>query len=141
MGLLDWLFGAGLSGTRNNRKRVFISFAYEDIQYRDYLVLQACDHRSPFDFINMSVKEPWPEHVWKQMCRRKIARCNKMIVLLSQHTAKSHGVRWEVQCAKELGVKMVAMYIKRDQWCSVPGILVDVKRMKWTWDNLERFLE
>ena len=55
MGFLDWLFGID-EKKKDTRKRVFISFAIEDIQYRDYLVDQARKKHSPFDFIDMSVK-------------------------------------------------------------------------------------
>lgn len=56
MGLLDWLFGTA-EKKKETRKRVFISFAIEDVQYRDYLVDQARKKHSPFDFIDMSVKK------------------------------------------------------------------------------------
>jgi hypothetical protein len=52
MGFLDWLFGEDKS-RKDGRKRIFISFAIEDIQYRDYLVKQARSEHSPFDFIDM----------------------------------------------------------------------------------------
>lgn len=55
MGLLEWLFGNG-TYKKDTRKKVFISFAIEDIEYRDYLVEQARKKHSPFDFIDMSVK-------------------------------------------------------------------------------------
>ncbi len=39
-----------------SRKRVFIAFAAEDKNYRDFLVGQARNENSPFDFVDMSVK-------------------------------------------------------------------------------------
>lgn len=56
MGFLDWLFGTEET-KKETRKRVFISFAIEDVEYRDYLVDQARKKHSPFDFIDMSVKK------------------------------------------------------------------------------------
>ena len=42
--------------------RVFISFAAPEDNYaRDFLVGQARNNRSPFEFVDMSVKEPWSE--------------------------------------------------------------------------------
>jgi hypothetical protein len=61
------------------RKRVFISFAAEDIRYRDFLVGQARNESSPFEFVDMSVKQPWDSQ-WKTNCRRKIRGCDGMIV-------------------------------------------------------------
>jgi hypothetical protein len=40
-------------------KRVFISFAIEDSNLRDLLIGQAKNKRSTFEFIDMSVKQPW----------------------------------------------------------------------------------
>ena len=51
---------------KNNR--IFIAFAKEDATYRDLLVGQAKNNKSPFDFVDMSVKEPWDDN-WKTRCR------------------------------------------------------------------------
>ncbi|MFN9711126.1 MAG: hypothetical protein ACK55K_06935 [Bacteroidota bacterium] len=50
----------------NDKKRIFISFEIEDETYRDYLVQQAKKERSPFNFVDMSVKKPWSEDEWKK---------------------------------------------------------------------------
>jgi len=39
-------------------KRIFISFAIEDKELRTFLVGQARNENSPFEFTDMSVKEP-----------------------------------------------------------------------------------
>ena len=91
MGFLDWLFGKDES-KKEARKRLFISFAIEDTVYRDHLVYQVRNGRSPFDFVDMSVKEPWNEEEWKNKCRTKTKRCDCVIVLLSKNTWHSSGV-------------------------------------------------
>lgn len=48
-------------------KRVFISFAIEDEKFRTFLVAQAKNENSPFEFTDMSVKEPWDSE-WKKNC-------------------------------------------------------------------------
>ena len=48
-------------------KRVFIAFAIEDKTYRDFLVGQAKLDKSPFEFVDMSVTEPWDTD-WKTKC-------------------------------------------------------------------------
>jgi hypothetical protein len=40
MGFLNWLF-VKENSKKENRKRLFISFAIEDVEYRDHLVKQA----------------------------------------------------------------------------------------------------
>ena len=53
------------------KKRIFISFAMEDVELRNLLVGQAHNDNSQFDFIDMSVKKPW-DSAWKTNCRTKI---------------------------------------------------------------------
>jgi hypothetical protein len=52
-------------------KRVFIAFAIEDKFARDNLVYQAKQEHTPFEFVDMSVKEPWFSS-WKINCRTRI---------------------------------------------------------------------
>jgi hypothetical protein len=40
--------------TTATKNRIFVSFAMEDKKYRDFLVGQAKNERSPFEFVNMS---------------------------------------------------------------------------------------
>jgi hypothetical protein len=48
MGIFDFLF----EEVKEKRKRIFISFAIEDVEYRNHLVSQARKANSPFDFID-----------------------------------------------------------------------------------------
>ena len=57
------------------KKRIFISFAKEDIRLRDLLVGQSRNDNCPFEFIDMSVKQPW-DSAWKTNCRTKIKGCD-----------------------------------------------------------------
>ena len=67
------------------RVRVFISFAVEDTYARDFLVGQARNNNSPFDFIDYSVREPWSES-WRTKCRERIRSCSGFIALISPPT-------------------------------------------------------
>ena len=139
MGFLDWLFGAGK--TKNDtRKRVFISFAIQDIEYRDYLVEQARKKQSPFDFIDMSVKKEWNQNEWKDRCRTKIRRCDGVIALLSKNTHKAGGAKWEMRCAREERVKIIGMHIKKNDKGAIPIELQGKRVIVWSWDNLETFI-
>lgn len=135
MGFLDWIFGQ-----EERRKRVFISFAIEDIGYRDYLVDQSRKKHSPFDFIDMSVKKEWNQSEWKKRCRTKIKRCDGVIALLSKNTNKAGGARWEMLCAREEGVKIIGMHIKKNERGAIPLELEGRKIILWSWDNLEKFI-
>lgn len=126
--------------TDNAKKKIFISFAIEDETYRNYLVQQAKNERSPFNFVDMSVKKPWSENEWNKRCRTKIKRCDGMIVMLSKNTFHSSGVRWEIKCAKEEGIPVIGMHIKKNNKEAVPPELKGIPIIEWTWDNLSRSL-
>lgn len=123
------------------KKRIFISFAIEDQKYRDFLVAQAKNERSPFTFIDMSVKQPWDEKIWKQKCRSKIKSCDGMIVLLSKNTWHSSGTRWEIKCAREERIRVIGMHIKKNDKGAIPPELKGKKVITWSWDNLETAID
>lgn len=139
MGFWDWLFGKEET-KKEIRKRVFISFAIEDIQYCKHLIDQARKKHSPFDFIDMSVKKKWNQKEWKDRCRTKIKRCDGAIALLSKNTHKAGGARWEMKCAREEGVKIIGMHIKKNDKGAIPPELQGKKVILWSWANLEKFI-
>lgn len=96
---------------KNNR--VFVSFAIEDEFYRTGLINQAVDERSPFEFIDMSLKEPWKDS-WKTQCRTKIKGCDGVIVLISKNTENASGARWEIKCAIEESIPIIGVHIHKD---------------------------
>lgn len=120
-------------------KRIFISFAMEDKYARDYLVGQARNEKSPFEFVDMSVKEPWSDS-WKTRCRTKIKGCNGVIALLSSNTMKATGARWEMKCAIEEGISIRGMYVSEDDICAIPTELLNKRVMHWTWPNIANFI-
>ena len=119
--------------------RVFISFAAEDIRYRDFLVGQMRLQDSPIEFMDFSVKEPWDEK-WKTNCRTRICGCDGFIALLSKKTWNAVGARWEMRCADEEGVPMLGVHIHADDKGAIPPELVGHKVIEWTWDGIKAFL-
>ena len=119
--------------------RVFISFAAEDSTYRHLLKGQARNERSPFDFIDMSVKEPWDEK-WKTNCRTKIKSCDGVIALLSKKTYNADGARWEMNCANEEKIPIIGVHIDKDDKGAIPPELMDKKVIEWTWPGIASFI-
>lgn len=138
MSFFDWLSAA--ERKKERRKRIFISFAIEDVEYRDFLVDQGKNERSPFDFTDMSVKKKWKQHEWRYKCRIKIKGCDGVIVLLSSNTLYASGVRWEINCALEEGVEIIGMYIKKNDRGIIMPELRKIKTITWSWNNLEKFI-
>lgn len=124
---------------RNNR--IFISFAIEDVFYRNGFVRQATDERSPFEFTDMSVKTPW-EDSWKTRCRSKIRGCDGVIALTSRNTENASGARWEIKCAAEEGVPILGVHIHRE-WTRgyVPPELFGHRVIDWTWEGIAKFID
>ena len=122
---------------KNNR--IFIAFATEDAKYRDFLKGQAKNEKSPFDFVDMSVKEPW-DRQWKTNCRTKIKACDGVIALLSKKTYNADGARWEMQCAKEEGVPMIGIHIHSNDKGAIPPELDGKKVIEWDWKEIAKFL-
>ena len=122
-------------------KRIFISFAIEDKKFRDFLVGQAKNEKSPFDFVDMSVKEPW-DSSWKTKCRTKIKGCDGVIALVSKNTKDSDGQLWEVKCAHEEEIKTRGIYTTSDDRPkTLPKVFEKVRVVKWTWENIEKFID
>lgn len=137
MGFFEWLFE---SDKQKRNKRIFISFAMKDAQYRDHLVTQAKGKLSPFEFLDMSVKKAYPQREWKERCRTKIKRSDGVIVLLSKNSWHSSGLRWEVKCAKDEGKPLLGMHIHKNAKGAVPPELKGKKIVLWSWSNLEDFV-
>jgi len=121
--------------------RIFISFAIEDKWAKEHLIGQAKLGKSPFEFTNMSVNEPFDEK-WKTQCRSRIKGCDGMIAFVSKNTAKATGAIWEVKTAKEEGVSVIAMYTAaEDRPATLPAEYTGVRKVAWTWDNIKSFLD
>jgi hypothetical protein len=119
-------------------KRVFIGFAKEDSKFRDFLVGQARNDSSPFDFIDMSVKEAWDTE-WKTNCRTKIKGCDGFIVLLTPNTTSADGVLWEIRCALEENIPVLGIYVHKNQKYLVPTGLRGIV-IYWDWINIRDFI-
>jgi hypothetical protein len=74
-------------------KTVFIAFAIEDQRQRDLLKGQSLHPRAPYEFIDMSVKEPY-DTGWKDRVRTRIRRSHGVIALVSKNSLTSSGQKW-----------------------------------------------
>ena len=122
---------------KNNR--IFIAFPSEDSKYRDFLVGQARNEKSPFSFVDMSVKEPWDEK-WRTNCNSKIKGCDGLIFLVTSNLKKADGAIWEIKCAKKEGIPILGIYIGNSTYIDVPTDLWSETCKSWTWDNIAGFI-
>lgn len=123
------------------KKRIFISFAKEDSRLRDLLVGQARNENCPFDFIDMSVKEPW-DLAWKSKCRTKIKGCDGMIAIITQNTKIASGEIWEINCANQEEVPCIGIWGHyEDQLKNLPAEIKYLRIIDWNWSNIAKWLE
>ncbi len=122
--------------------RVFVSFAIEDENLRNLLYGQKVNPRTPIDFTDYSVKEPW-SHSWKTQCRARIRQCQGMISIITRNTAAAEGQIWEMRCALEEGVPLFLIHgysAPEKKATTIPIFLKDYPVFEWTVDNIAWFV-
>ena len=117
-------------------KIIFIAFAIEDERQRDFLKGQSLSPRAPYEFVDMSVKEPY-DTGWKGKVRTRIRRSAGVIVLVSKNSLTSTGQKWEVQCAKEEGKPIRGIWAYKDDRTNLTG----VNTVAWTDQNIVAFID
>lgn len=116
-------------------KTVFIAFAIEDERQRDFLKGQSLLTYSPFEYIDMSVKEAY-DNDWKTKVRTRIKRSDGIIALVSKNSLNSSGQKWEIQCAKEENKPILGIWAYTDDRTEISGVYTK----NWTWDNVKNFI-
>lgn len=121
------------------KNRIFVSFAMEDERARDFLVGQAKNERSPFEFIDMSVKQPW-DNAWKTQCRTKLKGCDGVIALISRNTRNADGAKWEINCANEERIPLIGVYAYSDDRSAAPSEMNGKRIIDWSWAGIASFI-
>jgi len=117
-------------------KVIFIAFAIEDERQRDFLKGQSLHPRAPFEFIDMSVKQAYDSD-WQSKVRTRIKRSDGVIVLVSKNSLSSSGQKWEINCAKEEGKKILGIYAYSDDRTFISG----VNTKTWSDSNISDFID
>ncbi|HEX8644544.1 MAG TPA: TIR domain-containing protein [Allosphingosinicella sp.] len=118
-----------------DKKVIFVAFAIEDEGQRNLLRGQALNTNSPFEYIDMSVKEAY-DSGWKEKVRARIRRSHGVIALISKNSLASTGQKWEIGCAKEEGVPLLGVWAYSNDSTTVSG----VSTIPWTWAAIAAFI-
>ena len=128
------------------RRNVFISFAAEDLTLVNFLRGQAKNENSNLDFIDRSLREPYDsenvEYI-KRGIREHIRQTSVTVCFITENTAQSKWVDWEIRESINLGKGVVAMY----QWESPPSNLppaieeLRIKLVPWRQSELSAAIE
>lgn len=119
-----------------DKKVVFVAFAIEDARIRDMIKGQSLHTDSPFEYVDMSVKEAYDEE-WKKKVRTRILRSDGVLVIVSENSPSSTGQKWEIQCAKEEGKPVKGIWAYKDDRTAIAG----VSTMPWTWENVANWID
>ena len=123
----------------SDKKTVFIAFAKEDEGTRNLFTGQRVHPNTPFEFIDMSVKEPY-DSGWKDKTRARIRRSDGVIALISSSTPKADGELWEIKCAVEEAKPLLGIWIE-DGYRTKPAETGTAPCKDWTWDNVANFID
>jgi hypothetical protein len=95
------------------RRNVFISFTNEDKPLVELLRGQAQKEDSTLDFNDWSLRAPFDSaraDYIREGIRERIRQASVTLVYVSDHTAGSKWVNWEVEESVKLGKKVVGVY-------------------------------
>jgi len=119
-----------------NKKVIFVAFAIEDERIRDMIKGQSLNTASPFEYIDMSVKEAYDEE-WKKRVRTRILRSDGLLAIVSKNSLSSTGQAWEIKCTKEEGKPLRGIWGYKDDRTNLAG----VNTMVWTWENIANWID
>ena len=119
-----------------DKKVIFIAFAIEDVRLRDFLKGQSLLNQCPFEYIDMSVKEPYDSD-WKLKVHARIRRSDGIIALISKNSLTSSGQKWEIQCAKTENKPILGIWAYTDDRTVIPGIITKI----WNWETIGDFID
>jgi hypothetical protein len=119
-----------------DKKVIFVAFAIDDERQRDFLKGQSLNTKSPFEYIDMSVKEAYTSE-WKERVRTRIRRSDGVIAFVSKNSLSSSGQIWELACARAEKKRVLGIWAYKDDRSDLPG----VRTVVWTWDAIKEFID
>jgi len=127
-------------------RHVFISFNHEDLDEVNLLRGQAKTDKVDLQFDDHSVKEPFDStkaDYIKREIREKIDRCSVTVVYLSEKTASSKWVNWEIEESIKRGKGVIGVYKGDKAPTSVPAAFGQngCKSVKWEHAALMKAIE
>jgi hypothetical protein len=100
-------------GEGAQRKNVFLSFAYEDLNEVNLLRGQAKSENSNIEFNDWSVREPYDSSradYIKQRIGERISQSSVTVVYISSDTAQSKWVNWEIEESLRRNKAVIAVH-------------------------------
>lgn len=145
---LEQLAKEKLKGKKDlpEKRNVFISFDSGDLDEVNLLRGQAKNDGSELEFNDWSLKEPFnskkAEYI-KRGIRERIRQSSATICYITNKTAKSKWVNWEVNESIRLGKKVIAVYKGSKPPAVTPKAIKDnrIPLIKWNHKDILKALE
>jgi hypothetical protein len=131
-------------GEKQGRSNVFISFAYEDIDEVNLLRAQAKNEKSPIEFNDWSVSDPIDSErapYIKQKIGERIDQSSLTVVYLSDKTAKSPWVEWEIEESLKRGKHVIGVFSRKAPPVSLPSAIKKNKIKYVPWSKLAETID
>lgn len=127
-------------------RHVFISFDHDDLDEVNLLRGQAKNDKTDLQFDDHSVKEPYDStnaDYIKRNIREKIDRCSVTMVYLSDKTASSKWVNWEIEESLKRGKSVIGVYKGDAPPVKTPTAFQknNCKSVKWEHAELNKAIE
>jgi hypothetical protein len=129
----------------SQKRNVFLSFVNEDLTDVNLLRGQARNERSDIEFNDWSLQKPFDSKdadYIKRGIRERIRQSSMMLVYVSEKTASSRWVDWEIREALEMGKDVVAVYKGETRPAVLPPVITEkrIKLIPWKMDQVSRVL-
>ena len=133
-------------GDGGGKRNVFISFSSEDLDEVNLLRGQAKNENSNVEFNDWSLKEPFDSEkadYIKRGIRERIRQSSVTVVYVSDKTADSKWVDWEIRESLAMGKGVVAMHKGNTPPKRLPKSITDnqIKVVPWNQKQLARAIE
>jgi len=122
---------------KKEKKRVFLSFASEDLDHVRGLRLLKDNPDFDLEFYDESIKEPIDSRnadYIKRVIGEQISRASVTVCLISETTHQSKWVDWELEKSDEEGKTIIAMAIKGVERAVLPRLIKEKNLTFWSWD-------
>lgn len=128
------------------KKNIFISFVNEDKDEVNLLRGQAKNQNSELEFNDYSLKKPFnskdAEYI-KRGIRERIKQSSITVVYISEFTANSKWVDWEIRESVRLGKSIIALHTGDHPPKKLPSALNEfgIKPVKWDHKEITKALD
>ncbi|MCB0400877.1 MAG: hypothetical protein KDD41_02235 [Flavobacteriales bacterium] len=122
----------------SKKKKLLISFACDDLNYRDHIMRQSWAHA--YEIVEIPPKKNTSKQAWQTQCSNLINKCDGAIVLIGPTTHLAEKARNEIRLIHRSNLPVIGIEINQAHAAQVPRELRDVFVMRWNWDRFEGFV-